>query len=172
MKKIKLLAEHFGEFQYTTKSPVREYNPEMDEKLLTEKTTALYSSDMWEPVTVNKYEVQEHILPDWCDVNYYIHNIVYFKWYFGFGAKYEWPKQWYERLNSLEEYMRYACIKLLNTNCRSPFKQSLKNQLTLWLNAETILYKHPFSPKQCGCVLDKWALQEAKSISETLYWSR
>lgn len=174
MKTVKLLAEHLGEFQYTSKYPIREFNPEIDEKLLTEKTTALFSSDMWEPVPVNRYEVQEHILPDWCEIDYYIHNIVYFKWYFGFGGKYEWSEQWYKRLTSIEEYMRYACIKLLNTNCKSPFKQSLKKQLIQWLDAENTpyLYPTPFSPLQKSYVLDKWTLQEARSKSEALYWSR
>ena len=74
MKTLRLLAIHNGEFQYTSKSPIKEFNPETDTELLKELTGALLSNDDWREVKINKYGVIEVNCPDWVNAEYYINN--------------------------------------------------------------------------------------------------
>ena len=139
--KRKILFEHQGENATTSHTPAAEVlsqegntvvaqwrNETRTVSLLEEKTVCM-SSD-WDMLTaIRRYQVGEVDLPDWMPALEYIQNQVAWKYYLGFGASPDWPRQWFFRLIKLGEAAKYAAVQLLKVkNFRSSFRASMRDQ--------------------------------------------
>lgn len=170
MKTVKFLAVHDGEFMYTRKQVIEEYNECKHKELLNELTTVIVNNDNWMEVKVNKYAIVEKQLPDWCNADYYLQNEIKLTYYFGFGAQQTWSKTYFEKITKLSGVNQFACIKLLNTKAfKSEFRQNLCNQLVAWLNNDENKYETPFSDKQFSCLVDKYLKRDFKTVEDFIY---
>lgn len=167
----KVLFEKLGEVVDTPPDPVGEWTGQVD--LETTKGFIL-SHDDWRPVEGYRYSVREVELPDWLGTAEWVRDSVAWKWFWGLGGDKSWPENWQRKLalGGFSEGQRLAMVKLLNTKkFRSGFRESLRNRLESWLNAEG-QHTNPFSRRQWECLLDRYTVREAKQRGEGLYRNR
>ena len=152
MKTHTILYQHLGELSYTEKQPVSVYTGQVD---LSEEKNCLYSNDDWRLTPVKKYAVKDVELPDWMSPEEWLYNCNYLKWHrlWSFRGTKELPETWQRKLLQIDGKQLTACAKLLTASLRSPFRQSLREQLVGWLNKEENEYPSPFSWRQWESLL-------------------
>lgn len=160
---------HYGEISYTAKTPHCELSKFAGN--LEEKKMCCWSSDDWQLVPVNKYEVREITLPDWLFPAEYCRDHVAWKYTWGIGKEIIEQSEMIQRfLKPLDECRKLAAWKLIKTKTfKSTFRQNLRDQLENWLNSDDRKYDSPFSGKQWSCLCDQYTALEAKRISSNLY---
>lgn len=121
---------------------------------LNEQTMHYASSSSTDPIYKvgmrNRYCIIEIELPNWADTRQYLDNSNYKTAVNTIMRHYHDPDDpRMQQLTHLNEFELHTIIKLLNTkNFKSPYRQSLRNQIEAWLSEETHKYEKPLSNKQ------------------------
>lgn len=171
----KILFQHQGSSLDSNHSPLRPFVDGADEALLEKKCWRMANMDFDMPIEINEYKLVTVELPDWASAEDYC-NVCFtvnLKYYKGFGGDIAWGRQWFLRLVELPEALRYSCIALLRVkNFRSSFRQSLRNQLEAWLNADKPEHFMPFSQRQADVLVTERDIRAAKNCATNLYHTR
>lgn len=168
-----MLCKHTGEISYTRRDEIAVWTGQVD---LTEKKQALVSSDMWEPILVDLYELRKVELPDWLKPAEWIKDRIAWKFTWGFGVDQDWPEHWQrELLNMRKDAGLLAVVKLLETKkFRSGYRKSLHDQLITWLGTpkKQRAYGSPFSRKQWETLVNGYLIREAEATNTQLYYAQ
>lgn len=174
MKTHQILCKHTGEYSHTRKDPVAVYTGSGVD--FEEKAACILNSDDWRPVDVPLWEVRSVELPDWLEPEDWIADTVKWKYAWGAGVDVSWPESWQRSLARLRgTESRLVCVKLLKTkNFRSPFRQSLRDQLVQWMETPEgqPRMESPYTHRQWECLMSVHTQLEAKRLDEYLYRSR
>jgi hypothetical protein len=173
LKQYKVLFEHTGEYSFTAKVPVAEWNGQVN---LSEHADAILSENDWRKVKVDRWAVHEVALPEWLSLDEWLRHRIAWRYTWQFGVPVTWPERWQRGIayGSFTDLEKTAIIKLLSVkNFRSNFRRSLRDQLVEWLetDAEDREYPDPFSPKQWAA-LTKYYKGEAGKRSQAIYLDR
>lgn len=182
MKTHTILYKHQGENSDTPKDPVAvkvrggwKFRDGRIEKVDLKATTlCCFYYDDNRLVSTDLYATDKVTLPDWLSPLEWIRDRVAWKYAWGSGCDQKWPEAWQRAIaHKFGESQRYAAVKLLSTKkFRSPFRQSLHDQLVAWLEtpAEARKFDSPFSFRQWEILLDAYTVRAAKSIASGLYY--
>lgn len=165
MKQHEVLYKKTGENSDTPPSPMGVWADQVDLET-TDSFCLTYDDDRL--VTCKVYSLHKIWLPDWLSPGEYCARCVEYKWLWGLGGNPEWSEQWQRSLLLLSSPERLACIKLLATKkFRSPFRQSLCEQLKQWLEVDVgeRIHKSPFTRGQWEALVDNRIVREADNRS-------
>lgn len=156
----------------TAGSPVGPYIPGAVDMEETQLFCVSFDNDML--VLGPVYYVAEVELPEWLSAKEWASTHIKWKYTWGQGVKKEWPEAWQRGLLEFSSAETLACAKLLATKkFRSSFRESLRDQLVVWLEtpAEERKFNSPFSPRQWACLMSHRVYRAAEQTDNRLYWS-
>ena len=158
MKKQVLMIRN-GEFERTLtpfKDPSKLSKSELNE-LLSKKVDKIISNDNWMIVTVPKYEMEEIDIPSWLSVDEYIKKHITWKYFlYMFKDNGENDEKLARKFFPNHDYSRFCIVKLYQSNPRTKYKRSLKNQVEQWIEDDDTKFDLPLSPKQIKSLDNKW----------------
>lgn len=167
----RVLFRKSGEAAFTDPSPVGPYVEGAVN--MGEIKRGIISMDDFGAADFPLYEVHEVKLPEGLSVEEWVRNWVKFRFLWGTHPyAIELPLSVQYKLFEFGEAQKFGALKLLATKkFRSSFRESLRNQLSVWLADPSPVYESPFSPKQWSSVVSVYDAREAKRIASSIYWN-
>ena len=144
------------------------------DKDINEKCERFMSWDCNIYVSTDLYRVREVNIPDWMTEQYYLNNCI--AWKFSSALAHDFiinlTEHQYNKFKDLSENYQYFIDEYFKGNTKNPFKLSIRDQITEWLNSPYD-YKRPqpLSPKQYEAATRYIPMYNAKSIINRAYWS-
>ncbi len=177
MRTYHILYRCLGGTSYSPLDPWHVYDPRYRDVGLSfaDRVSVWIADDDSHPTTRPRYEVRLVTLPDWLSAEEWIQDRVKWRWTWGFGVDPTWPESWQRFVAALSGHPanRLAVVQLLRVaEPKGDVRRSLRAQLLTWLKTpvEQRRFDTPFSPKQWGCLTNRWIARRAHQQDQALYY--
>jgi hypothetical protein len=162
---LEFLGRRYDENAPTKLSPTKpwsdEFLPLLDETVM---CCVAFDNDML--VECNLYSKLSFTVPKWMDHSMF--GEITWNYFLAAGGSVKWSKAHYDRIHTIDSFdLRYAIIKLINSNPRTDKRKAMKDRFLSWLDGADSIQRWDFVN-----ICDEYTMRDAKNAATREYWNR